>query len=127
MKFRDVSYVTIRGNMPSWRCVQAMDPRSFPNEKAAHAQLDRILASPPFANSIRSRRFLRYVVENSIRVGDEPLKEYAIAVEAFDRDASYDPAVDATVRVEAGRLRLRLREYYANAGRNDPLLIEIPR
>ena len=74
-----------------------MDPRSFPNEKAAHAQLDRILASPPFANSIRSQRFLRYVVENSIRAGDEPLKEYAIAVEAFDRDASYDPAVDATV------------------------------
>lgn len=104
-----------------------MEPRSLPNEKAAHAQLDRILASPPFANSIRSQRFLRYVVENSIRAGDEPLKEYAIAVEAFDRDPSYDPAVDATVRVEAGRLRLRLRDYYANAGRNDPLLIEIPR
>lgn len=99
----------------------------IPSEEAARAQLDRILAAPPFANSGRSQRFLRYVVEHSLREEDEPLKEYAVAVEAFDRDPSYDPSVDATVRVEAGRLRSRLRDYYLNAGQNDPLVIEIPR
>ncbi len=104
-----------------------MELRYIPAEDVARAQLQRILAAALFANSLRSQRFLRYVVENSLREEDEPLKEYSIAVEAFDRDPSYDPAVDATVRVEAGRLRSRLREYYASAGSDDPLLIEIPR
>ena len=104
-----------------------MESRYIPSVEAAHAQLERVLSAPAFANSIRSQRFLRYVVEHSLCEEDEPLKEYAIAVEAFDRDASYDPSIDATVRVEAGRLRSRLRDYYAEAGQNDPLLIEIPR
>jgi hypothetical protein len=91
------------------------------------AQLERILASAPFAASHRSQRFLRYVVENSLTDSVESLKEYAIAVEVFERDSSYDPAIDATVRVEAGRLRSRLRDYYAGEGRNDRLGIEIPK
>lgn len=91
------------------------------------AQLDRILSSAQFANSQRSQRFLRHVVEASLSSADESLKEYAIAVDVFGRDISYDPAVDATVRVEAGRLRSRLREYYAEAGRNDPIIIGIPK
>jgi Tol biopolymer transport system component len=98
-----------------------------PTAEAAQQQLERILASPTFANSVRSRRFLSYVVMHSLGESEEPLKEYSIAVEAFDRDASYDPSIDATVRVEAGRLRARLRDYYADAGRNDPIRIEIPR
>jgi TolB-like protein len=104
-----------------------METCFIPPEGDVRVQLERILAASPFANSIRSQRFLRYVVEHSLREEDEPIKEYAIALEAFDRDPSYDPSVDATVRVEAGRLRSRLRDYYADAGRNDPLLIEIPR
>jgi Tol biopolymer transport system component len=100
---------------------------SSPTAEAAKQQLERILASPAFANSVRSRRFLSYVVMHSLGESEEPLKEYSIAVEAFDRDVSYDPSIDATVRVEAGRLRARLRDYYADAGRNDPIRIEIPR
>lgn len=90
-------------------------------------ELERVLASAPFANSHRSQRFLRYVVESSLNNRDELLKEYAIAVDVFERDSSYDPAVDATVRVEAGRLRSRLRDYYANVGRNDPVVIDVPK
>lgn len=90
-------------------------------------QLDRILSSRVFAGAHRSQLFLRCVVEHSIAHPTEPLKEYSIALDVFDRDASYDPAVDATVRVEAGRLRSRLLEYYAGEGKTDPLLIEIPR
>lgn len=90
-------------------------------------ELEKILASATFASANRSQRFLRYVVESSLKENDEPPKEYAVAMEVFDRDSSYDPAIDATVRVEAGRLRSRLRDYYADAGRNDPVIIEIPR
>ena len=92
-----------------------------------HAELERVLASAQFANSQRSQRFLSYVVESTLKNVDESLKEFAIAVDVFGRNVSYDPSVDATVRVEAGRLRTRLREYYADAGRTDPIIIEIPK
>jgi TolB-like protein len=95
--------------------------------KAVELELERILRSRIFASSHRSQRFLRYVVERSIGDGSEPIKEYAIALDVFERDASYDPLIDATVRVEAGRLRSRLREYYADGGKHDPLVIDIPK
>jgi TolB-like protein/Tfp pilus assembly protein PilF len=99
----------------------------MPEPQAVRATLERIFASAPFAGSHRSQRFLRYVVENSSEDAHESLKEYAIAIEVFERDPSYDPAIDATVRVEAGRLRARLREYYAEQGRNDTLVIDMPK
>jgi hypothetical protein len=94
---------------------------------AIRAELDRILSSTHFAASHRSKQFLRYIVENSFDNTHESLKEYAIAIAVFDRDASYDPAIDATVRVEAGRLRSRLRDYYAGEGRKDTLIINVPK
>jgi TolB-like protein len=95
--------------------------------KDIQAELDRILGSTPFANAHRSQRFLRYIVECSLKNHDEFLKEFAIAVDVFGRNVSYDPSINATVRVEAGRLRSRLREYYADQGRNDPLIIDVPK
>lgn len=91
------------------------------------AQLDRIVGSQAFTGAHRSQLFLRYVVEHSFAHPEEPLKEYSIALDVFNRDASYDPAIDAAVRVEAGRLRSRLFEYYAGEGHADPLLIDVPR
>ena len=90
-------------------------------------QLDRIVASPTFRNARRSQLFLRYILHHAIAHPNEPLKEYSIAIDVFDRDISYDPDINNTVRVEAGRLRSRLREYYAAEGDADPLLIEIPK
>jgi TolB-like protein len=98
-----------------------------PEPQIVRAQLERILASAPFAASHRSQRFLRYVVDNSLSDSHESLKEYAIAIEVFERDSSYDPSIDATVRVEAGRLRGRLREYYAGLGSHDPIIIDVPK
>ncbi len=98
-----------------------------PQPQEVRAELERILASPPFAGSHRSQRFLRFVVENSLDDAHQSLKEYTIAIEVFERDSSYDPVVDATVRVEAGRLRSRLRDYYIDQGRDDSLIIEMPK
>src|ERR1700753_1762390 len=103
-----------------------MASSATPTRPAVLAQLERILASAPFAASHRSERFLRYVVENSLEETHESLKEYAIAIEVFERDPTYDSSIDATVRVEAGRLRSRLREYYAEQGRDDTLITYMP-
>ncbi|MGH9349907.1 MAG: hypothetical protein ACRD26_21865 [Vicinamibacterales bacterium] len=91
------------------------------------AQLDRILASEPFAASDRLRRFLRYVVERTLAGEGDRLKEYVVGTEVFDRDDRYDPRVDSLVRVEAGRLRARLDEYYSRQGLADPVIIRVPR
>lgn len=86
-----------------------------------------MLASPAFASPERLRRFLRYLVEKALEGKAGELKEYAIGLDVFDRDASYDPRVDSTVRVHAGKLRDRLREYYLSVGRESPVRIEIPK
>ncbi len=98
-----------------------------PGRAAILKQRDRILASEPFANSRRMQDFLDYLVQESL--GDSPprLKEFAIGVAVFGRDESFDPRVDSVVRVEAIRLRAKLREYYAEAGRRDPVEITIPK
>ena len=96
-----------------------------PGSREIEEQLDRILRSKTFHLAQRSQAFLRYAVENSLR-GNAP-KEYVIAVDVLGRDEDYDPAIDATVRVEAGRLRGRLREYYHTEGNDDPIFIGMPK
>jgi len=93
----------------------------------ARACLDRILGSPCFVQSERQQRFLKYIVTESLAGHTDRLKGYAIAVEVFDRDASFDPAIDAIVRVEAARLRAKLREYYDREGRTDPVRFQLPK
>ena len=94
------------------------------------AQLERILASAGFASADRASRFLRFVVEQTLTAeGGEgaQLKEYVIGREVFDRGEDYDPRVDSIVRVEAGRLRSKVEEYYAGPGRADQVLIQLRR
>ena len=93
----------------------------------ARGCLDRVLASSYFAQSDRQYRFLKFIVTETLAGRIERLKGYAIAVKVFDRDATFDPAVDAIVRVEAGRLRAKLREYYDREGRTDPVRFELPK
>lgn len=98
-----------------------------PSPTDVRQQLDRILASPSFVNAERASRFLRYVVERALAGESDGLKEYAIGVDVFDRGEGYDPRVDSIVRVEAGRLRSKVDEYYAGPGKADPLVIRLRR
>lgn len=91
------------------------------------AQLVRILASTAFATSKSAGRFLRFVVEETLVGRGDQIKEYAIGVAVFGRGDRFDPRTDAVVRVEATRLRNRLREYYRQEGRADRMTIEIPK
>jgi TolB-like protein len=88
-------------------------------------QLDRLLASDVFAGAARLSRFLRHVVERTLAGEGDRLKEYAIGIDVFDRDESYDPRLDSIVRVEATRLRAKLTEYYSGAGAADPVVIRM--
>lgn len=91
------------------------------------AQLERILTSPPLESSPSLCRFLRYVVEETLAGHSGSLKEYSLGVVAFERGEDFDPRLDPIVRVQARNLRVRLGQYYAAAGANDPIVIELPK
>src|ERR1039457_7251451 len=90
------------------------------SDSAIREELDRVLASQAFLTADRRARLLRFQVDDS-------LKESVIAIEVFDRVSDYDPKLESIVRVEMGRLRSRLTEYYAQTGANDPVRIEVPK
>lgn len=103
------------------------DGRSQSDPDAVREQLARILKSRPFQQSQRRQRFLQYLVDETLAGRGDRLKGYAIAVEVFDRPTTFDPLVDPVVRIEAARLRDKLREYYDTEGRTDPVRIELPK
>jgi adenylate cyclase len=90
-------------------------------------ELNRVLSSPVFANAPRMRRFLTFVVEETLAGNGDQIKEYVIALEVFERDQNYDPHADSTVRTEASKLRARLDRYYRTVGQADPVVISIPK
>ena len=97
-------------------------------EKASiRTSLDSMLASPLFAGSPRQQRFLIYLVTNMLAGEADRLKGYTIALEVFDRKDDFDPSLDAIVRVEATRLRNKLREYYDTLGQSDAVRIDFPK
>jgi hypothetical protein len=91
------------------------------------AQIDRLVASQVLRGSESLCKLLRYLGEYSLDHPGSSLKEYQIATEVFGRPRDFDPQHDSTIRVQAGRLRLKLAEYYSSEGREDNLVIEIPK
>jgi TolB-like protein len=94
---------------------------------AIEEETDRILASKEFDASERNRRFLRYVVEETVAGRAGRIKAYSIATAVFNRDDSFDPQTDPIIRIEASRLRRSLERYYLTDGRLDPIRITIPK
>ena len=90
-------------------------------------QIDRIMKSRSLRGSESLARLLQYCAKQSLEHPDELLKEYQIATEVFGRSAGFDPQSDSCVRVQAKRLRLKLTEYYASEGANDPVVVSIPK
>ena len=94
--------------------------------ESIHHHLQQVLASPLFRNAGRQTDFLRYVAEQALGEAKGSLKEFSIAMPVYNRRSDYDPKVDPIVRVEASRLRARLRDYYDLAP--DSLIrIELPK
>ena len=86
-----------------------------------------MLASRLFTRSNRLCRFLRFSVEQTLAGNSGQLKEQIIGVEVFDRKPDYDPRIDPIVRVEARRLRAKLKAYYNSPGRGDHIMIGLPK
>lgn len=75
-------------------------------------ELHRVLNSAQFITSNRNRRFLQYVVDETLAGRADRLKAYTIATMVFGRPDSFDPQTDPVVRMEARRLRQALERFY---------------
>jgi hypothetical protein len=90
-------------------------------------QIDSIIKSHSLRGSESLCKLLQYLAKQSLYQPQAPLKEYQIATEVYRRPADFDPHTDSTIRVQAGRLRLKLAEYYATEGAADPIVVKIPK
>ena len=102
-------------------------PPERPTNDEAVTALSRVLGSEVFEAAGRAREFLTFIVQETLAGRGDRLKGYSIAVQVFERPADFDAQTDPLVRVEAGRLRRRLAEYYQSQGRDDAVRIELPR
>lgn len=96
-------------------------------ESDIRAELTRVLESKEFSRTKRIGSFLKFVVEEMLASRGDRLKAFTIANEVYGRDETFNQRTDAIVRVEAGRLRHHLSDYYETEGKNDPVLIELPK
>jgi TolB-like protein len=119
--------ISVSGNALVSRLRQAEAPLADELVQAVRAHLDRVLRSPHFDGSARSREFLQFVVEEVLAGRAAYLKQASIAVEVFGRKPDFDAVIDPIVRVQAGRLRRSLERYYLLSGDVDLLRIELPK
>jgi hypothetical protein len=96
-------------------------------EEEKRAAVDKILQSQVFRNTESLRRLLRFLAEKAINGEADQLKEYSVGIDAFGKPPSYDPRQDSAVRIQVGRLRQKLSEYYLNEGKEDPIIVELPK
>jgi len=103
-----------------------LQPGTHNSEQLLDA-LARVLASKTFAEVFRLKKFLEYVVTETIAGRGDRLKGFVIACDVFGKEDPSDAQTTTVVRVEAGRLRRRLKDYYESEGRDDPIRISIPK
>jgi Tol biopolymer transport system component len=111
---------------PGQELTHASDPaRSDPPDSAVRAQLETILASAVFSRSEHLRRLLTFIVEQTLAGQGHTLKESVLAHELYRKGTDFDGGADPVVRVDARRLRDKLREFYE--GRSEPVVISLPK
>src|ERR1035441_9480073 len=125
------------GSAYRWSARFDMIPRSMertgppteesPSNEERRRQVERVLASVTFSSAPGLKSLLEFIVSLAGEGRSDEISEYAIATQLFGRPPSFDPASDTIVRTQAYRLRLKLKEYYEQAGKDDGITIDVPK
>jgi hypothetical protein len=91
------------------------------------AEIERILDSDTFRNSDALKRLLRFLADKMLSGEADQLKEYSVGIDALGKPPTYDPRRDSTVRIQVGRLRQKLSDYYDSEGAEDPVIVDLPK
>jgi hypothetical protein len=106
-------------------CTGTEDER--PDSLECLRQVDRLVCSPVFLGSEGLCKLLNYLAHHTLNTPADHLKEYQIATEVFGRPSDFDPQTDSSVRVQIGRLRSKLTQYYDSDGAQDAILVDMPK
>jgi tetratricopeptide (TPR) repeat protein len=98
-----------------------------PEPDIVHAELEHLLSSPKIRTRKLIKKFLQYVVEETLAGRGAELNQYTIAVHGLGKPADFSPIYNPIVRIEAGRLRKLLDEHYCDNPYNRQLAILIPK
>lgn len=96
-------------------------------KSAVRTELEMMLGAPVFAQSSRCKRFLSYIVLETLAGNSGQLKERTIGIGVFDRPTDYDTGDDSIVRVTANEVRKRLGQFYRESTSAHSIQIELPR
>jgi hypothetical protein len=96
-------------------------------DSVLQSQVDRILHSDELRASEVLRRLLKFLAVKSLAGEADQLKEYAVAIDGLGKDPSYDPRHNSAVRIQVGRLRQKLGEYYRTEGIDDEFVVDLPK
>jgi hypothetical protein len=98
-----------------------------PSVERRAAQVRKILESRSLQHADALKRLLDYLARHAMASQGDELKEYTVGLEAFGKPADYNPQLDSSVRVQAGKLRQKLDEYYRTDGAADDLIVSLPK
>ena len=96
-------------------------------DETTKSQIDRILQSHVMRSSDALKRLLSFLAEKSLAGEADDLKEYSIGVDAFGKPSTYDPRQDSSIRIHAARLRQKLADYYRTEGKDDAIVVDLPK
>ncbi len=99
----------------------------IPSKLEIFDELEKILVSRYFIHSKILSAFLDFVVRKTVEDKAIEIKEYTIGLQIMNRKEGFNPQKDASVRIHAVRLRKILEKYYKVEGREDKVIIDIPK
>jgi len=96
-------------------------------QAAVRTELEAMLLTPNFVQSGRCKRFLNYIVEQTLLGYASQLKERTIGINVFERANDYDTGDDSIVRVTANEVRKRIGQFYQESPQSHLVQIDLPR
>jgi hypothetical protein len=126
VSMRDGRVVRSEVRYGAWRCVMSRRSVARDADKPVRQQLERLLASATFKQVDRLKRFLTFIVLESIAGVAPSSRSTSSVVHVFGKEPSFDPRTDPIVRVQARRLRAKLVRYYQEEGASDEVIIDLP-
>ena len=103
-----------------------IDPIQNKNDQLILDQLEKVISSPFFKTATKLKKFLRYIVEKSLRGEEKQIKQYTIAVEGLGLPKNFDADSNPMIRIMAGRVRKKLQQYY-DIHKDNEVIILMPK
>jgi hypothetical protein len=98
-----------------------------PPPRQVREQIDRLAAHPIFARSAASLKLLRFFASTMLSAGGKPVSQRVVADVLLGLTEEFRPTENPLVRMQVGRLRKKLQEYYAGEGARDPIVVSLPK